>query len=110
MPTSEVVAGAVISCTPPCSADCCCISLPSWLAGNSLTVILPPLLAATSSANFLTPDADRVVGVVQVAEADRALLDVLRPGLHRGACQHRDKGGRKPGISCFHVSSEWKKV
>ena len=55
MPASEVVAGADISCTPPCSADCCCISLPSCEAGNSCTFSLPPLLAASSSAKRLTP-------------------------------------------------------
>ena len=59
MPASEVVDATSISWTPPCSADCCCSSLPSWLLGYSFTVILPPLLAATSSANFLTP---RLVG------------------------------------------------
>src|SRR6185295_15054824 len=54
-PVSDVVDATSISCTPPCSADCCCSSLPSWLLANSFTVILPPLLAATISANFLTP-------------------------------------------------------
>src|SRR4029079_3572411 len=54
-PVSDLVDATSISCTPPCSADCCCSSLPSWLLGNSFTVILPPLLAATISPNFLTP-------------------------------------------------------
>src|SRR3954462_6569510 len=55
MPAREVVDATSISCTPPCNADCCCNSLPNWLLGYSFTVILPPLFAATISANFLTP-------------------------------------------------------
>ena len=55
MPASDVVAGADISWMPPCSADCCCSSLPSVDAGYSWTFILPPLLAATSSPKRLTP-------------------------------------------------------
>src|SRR5207237_6391366 len=39
----------------PCSADCWCISLPSCDDGYSLTWILPPLFAATSSANLCAP-------------------------------------------------------
>ena len=55
MPTREVVAGDCISCVPPRSADCCCISLPSWFAGYSRTLSLPPLFAATISVNLFTP-------------------------------------------------------
>ncbi len=80
MPASDVVAGADICCTPPCSADCCCISLPSCEAGNSCTFILPPLLAASSSAKRFDAEAHRVVGVVEVAEADHAVLHALREG------------------------------
>jgi hypothetical protein len=51
-----------------------------------------------------------VIGVVQVTEADRSLLNVLRTSLQRGEGQHRDEGGREPGIPCFHVFSEWEGV
>ena len=52
---SDVVAADIISCVPPRSADCICISLPSCDAGNSRTLSFPPLLAARISANFCTP-------------------------------------------------------
>src|SRR5580765_8144585 len=55
MPASEVVAGADISWMPPCRADCCCSSLPRVEDGNSCTLSLPPLLAATSSAKRFVP-------------------------------------------------------
>ena len=52
---SEVVEADRISCVPPRTADCCCISLPSWDAVNSRIFSLPPLFAASTSANFCTP-------------------------------------------------------
>jgi hypothetical protein len=51
----EVVDADRISCVPPRTADCCCISLPSCEAANSRIFSLPPLLAASTSANFWTP-------------------------------------------------------
>src|SRR2546423_12977085 len=44
-----------ISSVPPCSAETFAWSLPSTPPGNRLTFILPPLFAATISANFSMP-------------------------------------------------------
>src|SRR3990167_9230534 len=44
-----------ISSVPPCRAETLAWSLPSWPLGNTLTLILPPDLAATISANFSMP-------------------------------------------------------
>ena len=44
-----------ISIVPPCSAETFWASPPSTPPGNMFTLILPPLLAATSSANFSMP-------------------------------------------------------
>ena len=49
-----------IASVPPCSAETFGASPPSTPPGKSLTLILPPLLAATSSANFSMPDDERV--------------------------------------------------
>ncbi len=45
----------VISTVPPCTADTVCASPPSTPPGNRLTLILPPDLAVTISANFSAP-------------------------------------------------------
>src|SRR5256885_5241836 len=44
-----------ISSVPPCSAETLAWSPPSTPPGNRLILILPPLLAVTSSANFSIP-------------------------------------------------------
>src|SRR3954467_6307575 len=44
-----------ISSVPPCRPETFAWSLPSTPPGNRLTFILPPLFAATSSANFSMP-------------------------------------------------------
>src|SRR5262245_28085272 len=43
------------SIVPPCAAETLGASPPSVPPGKTLTLILPPLLAATSSANLLAP-------------------------------------------------------
>ena len=43
------------SIVPPCSADTLAASPPSVPPGKTLTLSLPPLLAATSSENFVAP-------------------------------------------------------
>ena len=71
-----------ISIVPPCSADTLAASPPSVPPGKRLTFILPPLLAATSSANFSAPMLQRMALRVLQRELEAALLDVLR---QRGA-------------------------
>jgi hypothetical protein len=78
MPAKDVVDATSISWTPPCSADCCCSSLPELAARVFLDLDLAARLGRHQLGELLDPRAGRVVGVVQVAEADRPLLDVLR--------------------------------
>ena len=54
-PPITVAEGMVMSSTPPCTALNCCCSPPTTPPPSSWTFILPPLRAATSSANFWVP-------------------------------------------------------
>jgi DNA-binding IclR family transcriptional regulator len=77
MPFSDVVEATSISCTPPCSADCCCSSLPSCDEAEFLHLDLAAALGGDDLGELAHAQAGRVVRVVQVAELDGAFLDVL---------------------------------
>ena len=64
----------VISSVPPCSADTFAWSLPSAPPGKRFTLILPPDLAATSSANFSMPVDERMALGVLERELDASCV------------------------------------
>jgi hypothetical protein len=85
MPATEVVAGADISWTPPCRADCCCLQLAAQRGGGEfLDLHLAAAFFRQQLGEALNAEADRVVGVVQVAELDDAHRRVGGQGRRAG--------------------------
>ena len=104
MPANDVVDATSISCTPPCSADCCCSSLPNWLLAIFLHRDLAAALGCNELGELLDPRAGRVVGVVQVTEPDRPFLNVLGQR-HTAGGEQREHRGQFDQLRFHGVSS-----